>query len=122
MASTQPQLHRANRLHSALAIEHNSLSLNQITALLNSKHMLTPQQEVLEAQNAYDLLPVLNPYFIDNLSKIHHVMTEELVPSVGRFLNQRVGVHSGGQLIHTGTPVQYVPETMQQLFGNQILA
>ena len=47
--SAQPQLHRANRIrsvHSSLAIEHNSLTLDQVTALLNGKRVLAPQQEV----------------------------------------------------------------------------
>ena len=66
--SAQPQLHRANRIrsvHSSLAIEHNSLTLDQVTALLNGKRVLAPQQEVWEVQNAfraYDLLPSLDPY------------------------------------------------------------
>ena len=45
--SAQPQLHRANRIrsvHSSLAIEHNSLTLDQVTALLNGKRVLAPQQ------------------------------------------------------------------------------
>lgn len=120
--STQPQLHRANRIrsiHSSLAIEHNSLTLDQVTALLNGKRVLAPQQEVLEVQNAfraYDLLPMLDPYSIDDLLKAHRVMMEGLVAGAGAFRNQGVGVYSGGQLIHAGTPAQYVPETMQQLF------
>ena len=120
--STQPHLHRANRIrsvHSSLAIEHNSLTLDQVTALLNGKRVLAPQQEVLEVQNAfraYDLLPVLDPYSIDDLLKAHRVMMEGLVPGAGAFRNQGVGVYSGGQLIHAGTPAQYVSETVQQLF------
>lgn len=120
--STKPHLHRANRIqsvHSSLAIEHNSLTLNQVTALLDGKRVLAPQQEVLEVQNAfraYDLLPALNPYSIDDLLKVHRVMMEGLVFGAGTFRNQEIGVYSGNQLIHAGTPSQYVPETMQQLF------
>ena len=120
--STQPHLHRANRIrsvHSSLAIEHNSLTLGQVTALLNGKRVLAPAQEILEVQNAfraYDLLPSLDPYDPDDLLKVHRVMMEGLVAETGTFRNQGVGVYAGDRLIHAGTPAQYVPETMQQLF------
>ena len=120
--SAQPQLHRANRIrsvHSSLAIEHNSLTLDQVTALLNGKRVLAPQQEVWEVQNAfraYDLLPSLDPYSIDDLLKVHRVMMDGLVMGAGTFRNTGVGVYAGDQLIHAGTPAQYVPEAMQQLF------
>lgn len=121
--STQPHLHRANRIrsvHSSLAIEHNSLTLGQVTALLNGKRVLAPAQEILEVQNAfraYDLLPSLDPYDPDDLLKVHRVMMEGLVAEAGTFRNQGVGVYAGNRLIHSGTPAQYVPETMQQLFN-----
>ena len=120
--SAQPQLHRANRIrsvHSSLAIEHNSLTLDQVTALLNGKRVLAPQQEVWEVQNAfraYDLLPTLDPYSIDDLLKVHRVMMDGLVMGAGTFRNTGVGVYAGDQLIHADTPAQYVPEAMQQLF------
>ena len=120
--SAQPQLHRANRIrsvHSSLAIEHNSLTLDQVTALLNGKRVLAPQQEVWEVQNAfraYDLLPSLDPYSIDDLLKVHRVMMDGLVMGAGTFRNTGVGVYAGDQLIHAGTPAHYVPEAMQQLF------
>jgi len=119
--SAQPQLHRANRIrsvHSSLAIEHNSLTLDQVTALLNGKRVLAPQQEVWEVQNAfraYDLLPSLDPYSIDDLLKVHRVMMDGLVMGAGTFRNTGVGVYAGDQLIHAGTPAHYVPEAMQQL-------
>lgn len=117
--SAQPQLHRANRIrsvHSSLAIEHNSLTLDQVTALLNGKRVLAPQQEVWEVQNAfraYDLLPSLDPYSIDDLLKVHRVMMDGLVMGAGTFRNTGVGVYAGDQLIHAGTPAQYVPEAMR---------
>ena len=120
--SAQPQLHRANRIrsvHSSLAIEHNSLTLDQVTALLNGKRVLAPQQEVWEVQNAfraYDLLPSLDPYSIDDLLKVHRVMMDGLVMGAGTFRNTGVGIYAGDQLIHAGTPAPYVPEAMQQLF------
>ena len=120
--SAQPQLHRANRIrsvHSSLAIEHNSLTLDQVTALLNGKLVLAPQQEILEVQNAfraYDLLSKLDPYSLDDLLKAHRVMMDGLVMGAGTFRNTGVGVYAGDQLIHADTPAQYVPEAMRQLF------
>lgn len=56
------------------------------------------------------------PIPFDDLSKVHRVMIKGLVSGAEVFQHQRVGVYPRGPLIHSGTPVQYVPETMQQLF------
>ena len=55
--SGNPQLHRTNRIrtiHGSLAIEQNTLSLEQVTAVLNGKHVLAPPKDIAEVKNAYD--------------------------------------------------------------------
>ena len=79
-AGISPRLRRANRIktiHSSLAIEHNSLSLEQVTAVLNGKRILGAPQEIKEVQNAYEayeLMLSLNPLNIEDLLKAHKLM------------------------------------------------
>lgn len=120
--SAQPQLHRANRIrsvHSSLAIEHNSLTLDQVTALLNGKRVLAPQQEVWEVQNAfraYDLLPSLDPYSIDDLLKVHRVMMDGLVMGAEYVPQYRCRRLCRGSAHSCRYARPYIPEAMQQLF------
>ena len=77
-----------------------------MTALLNGKRVLAPQQEVWEVQNAfraYDLLPSLDPYSIDDLLKVHRVMMDGLVMGAGTFRNTGVGVYAGAQESFSGS-------------------
>lgn len=81
-----PHLRRENRIrtiHSSLAIEHNSLSLEQVTAILDGKRVLGNPNEIKEVQNAYEayeLMLRLDPSSVDDLLKAHKLMMNELVP------------------------------------------
>ena len=120
--SSSPMLRRQNRIktiHSSLAIEQNTLSLEQVTDVIDGKRVLAPPQDIREVQNAYEAyeqLSRLNPYSLDDLLTAHHFMMNGLVREAGCFRAAGAGVYAGGQLIHAGTPAQYVPEVMEQLF------
>lgn len=81
-----PHLRRENRIrtiHSSLAIEHNSLSLEQVTAILDGKRVLGNPNEIKEVQNAYeayDLMLCLDPSSVNDLLKTHKLMMNGLVP------------------------------------------
>lgn len=117
-----PHLRRENRIrtiHSSLAIEHNSLSLEQVTAILDGKRVLGNPNEIREVQNAYDayeLMLQLNPASVDDLLKAHRLMMNGLVPENGRFRSGGVGVFNGEQLIHMAPPAEFVPEHIHNLF------
>ena len=117
-----PHLRRENRIrtiHSSLAIEHNSLSLEQVTAILDGKRVLGNPNEIREVQNAYDayeLMLQLNPASVDDLLKAHRLMMNGLVPENGRFRSGGVGVFDGEQLIHMAPPAEFVPEHIHNLF------
>lgn len=117
-----PVLRRENRIrsiHSSLAIEANSLSLEQVTDVIDGKRVLGPQQDIREVKNAYeayDQMMKLDPYSIRDLLKAHKIMMAGLVKEAGVFRSGNVGVFAGTQLIHTGSPANYVPELMNQLF------
>ena len=88
-AARSPQLRRSNRIkniYSSLAIEQNTLSLDQVTAVVSGKRVLAPPKDIAEVQNAfeiYDRLDELNPYLIDDLLTAHSVMVRGLRDDAG---------------------------------------
>ena len=121
--SKNPKLRRENRIrsiHSSLAIEQNSLTVEQVSDIIAGKRILGPPQDIREVKNAYEayeLLTRLNPYSIKDLLKAHKIMMTDLVREAGTFRSKGVGVYAGTELIHAGSPSQYVPELMQELFA-----
>ena len=117
-----PMLRRSNRIrtiHGSLAIEQNTLSLEQVTAVLNGKHVLAPPKDIAEVKNAYEIyerLDELDPYSVDDLLTAHGIMTRGLVEESGVFRSRPVGVvNSEGHILHFGTLPQYVPGLVMEL-------
>ena len=122
--SANPMLRRSNRIrtiHGSLAIEQNTLSLEQVTAVLNGKYVLAPPKDIAEVKNAYEIyekLDELNPYFVDDLLTAHGIMTRGLVEESGVFRTRPVGVvDSEGHVLHFGTLPQYVPDLVMELLN-----
>ena len=120
--STSPTLRRANRIrtiHGSLAIEQNTLSLEQVTAVLNGKQVLAPPKDIAEVKNAFEIyerLDELDPYSVDDLLTAHGIMTLGLVEESGMFRSRPVGVvDSEGYGLHLGTLPQYVPDLVMEL-------
>ena len=120
--SVNPTLRRSNRIrtiHGSLAIEQNSLSLEQVTAVLNGKHVLAPPKDIAEVKNAYEIyerLDELDPYSVDDLLTAHGIMTRGLVEESGVFRTRPVGVVDGeGHVLHFGTLPQYVLDLVMEL-------
>ena len=118
-----PHLRKENRIrtiHSSLAIEHNSLSLEQVTAVINGKHILGNPNEIREVKNAYDtyeMMLLLNPYSVKNLLKAHKIMMKDLIPENGKFRSGGVGVFDGDVVVHMAPPARLVPGEIQDLFA-----
>ena len=120
--SANPMLRRTNRIrtiHGSLAIEQNTLSIEQVTAVLNGKTVLAPPKDIAEVKNAYEIyerLDELNPYSVDDLLTAHGIMTRGLVEESGIFRTQPVGiVDNAGHVLHFGTLPQYVPDLVMEL-------
>ena len=120
--SANPTLRRSNRIrtiHGSLAIEQNTLSLEQVTAVLNGKHVLAPPKDIVEVKNAYEIyerLDELDPYSVEDLLTAHGIMTRDLVEESGMFRTRPVGVvDSEGHVLHFGTLPQYVPDLVMAL-------
>ena len=120
--SKNPKLRRVNRvrsIHSSLAIEQNSLTKEQVSDIIDGKRVLGPPQDIREVQNAYEayeIMTKLNTYSVKDLLKAHKIMMGGLVKEAGVFRSKGVGVYAGEQLIHAGTPANYVPSLIGQLF------
>lgn len=120
--SANPTLRRTNRIrtiHGSLAIEQNTLSLEQVTAVLNDKQVLAPPKDIAEVKNAYEIyerLEELDPYSVDDLLTAHGIMTRGLVDESGVFRSKPVGVvDQEGHVLHFGTLPQYVPNLVMEL-------
>ena len=116
------ELRKENRIktiHSSLAIENNSLSLEQITAIIEGKRVLGSPNEIQEVNNAlqaYELLLTLNPYEEKDLLKAHKLMMADLVERNGKYRKDGVGIFDGNQVVHLAPPADRVPFLMSDLF------
>lgn len=122
--SANPTLRRTNRIrtiHGSLAIEQNTLTLEQVTAVLNGKQVLAPPKDIAEVKNAYEIyerLDELDPYSVDDLLTAHSIMTRGLVDESGVFRSKPVGVvDQEGHVLHFGTLPQYVPDLVMELLN-----
>lgn len=116
-------LRRENRIktiYSSLAIEQNTLTLEQVTDVIDGKRVLAPPADIREVKNAYEAyerLQKLDMYSVKDLLKAHKIMTEGLVKEAGVFRSKNAGVYDQNHvLIHAGSPANYVPSLVQELF------
>ncbi len=119
---SKPHLRKNNRIksiHSSLRIEANSLSLGQVRDVINGRTVLGEQKEIQEVKNAYaayEKLTEINPFDMDDLKRMHGIMTKYLVAESGEFRKGEEGVFSGDKCIFMAPPARLVPELMHNLF------
>lgn len=109
---------RIKTIHSSLAIENNTLSVEQMTAIIDGKRVLGMPQEIQEVKNAYQTyehMLELNPFNINDLLKGHGMMMQSLVNEAGRFRSGGVGVFNGDKLIHMAPPAKLVRGHIENL-------
>ena len=118
-----PRLRKISRLksiHSSLAIEQNTLSLDQVTDIVDGKHVLGPQDEIIAVKNAfsaYKEIRNVDPFNLSDLLFLHGIMMKDLVEESGKIRTGAVGVFSSdGRVIHTAPPANMVKPLMLQLF------
>lgn len=118
----KPHLRKNNRIksiYSSLRIEANSLSLGQVRDVINGRMVLGEQKEIQEVKNAYaayEKLSEINPYDMDELKKMHGIMTKYLVNESGEFRKGEEGVFNGETCIFMAPPARLVPKLMESLF------
>jgi Fic family protein len=120
--SAYPRLRRNNRIesiHSSLAIEANSLTLGNVRDVIAGKAVAGPEREIREVKNAYAAyaeLADLNPYRLDELLRLHGIMTAGLVRESGKLRSGEEGVFAGGKCIFMAPPARLVLGQMEDLF------
>jgi Fic family protein len=117
-----PQLRKQNKIktvHSSLSIEGNTLSEDQVSAILENKRVVGPQKDITEVINAlkvYDSLNSFKPYSSKSFLEAHKILMSGLVDKAGSYRKQSVGIVKGKKLAHLAPPFENVPYLMNNLF------
>ncbi len=116
-----PRLRRENRIRTiqaSLAIENNTLTLEQVTAVLEGKRILGAPREIQEVRNAFATYEAMDGWSTSiegDLLKAHELLMTGLVDNPGRYRSGGVGIFRGEQLIHMAPPAERVPQLIADL-------
>ena len=117
-----PQLRKQNRIktiHSSLQIEGNTLTEEQITAIVENKRVLAPQKDITEVLNAievYSKISNFKPYSEKSFLEAHKFLMNSLLENNGKYRKSSVGIVKGTQLKHLAPPAENVPFLIKNLF------
>ncbi|MDQ3015971.1 MAG: Fic family protein [Bacteroidota bacterium] len=118
-----PGLRKQNRIktiHSTLQIEGNTLSEEQITAIIESRKVIGPKKDVTEVLNAikvYDNLTRFKPTSQKSFLEAHKLLMHGLIESPGKYRNKGVGIAHGSNVAHIAPPAKNVSYLMADLFA-----
>lgn len=116
------ELRKKNRIktiHSSLEIEGNTLTIEQITAIVENKRVIGPKKDILEVKNTievYKYLDKLNPYNFDSFCEAHGILMNGLIDSAGRLRNKSVGIVKGDEVAHIAPSSEMLKPLMNNLF------
>lgn len=118
-----PRLRKVSRIksiHSSLAIENNTLSVKQVTDVIEGKRVLGPSDDILAVKNAfaaYNELDGIDAFSLTDLQKVHAIMMDGLVSESGMLRTGDVGVFdANGTVVHVAPPATVAREQIEQLF------
>lgn len=117
-----PKLRKENRIktiHSSLSIEGNTLTEEQITALIENKRIIGPEKDVNEVLNAikvYNKLKSFDPKSSKSFLKAHEILMEGLVSDNGKYRSKGLGIMAGDRIAHMAPPAENVPHLIDDLF------
>jgi Fic family protein len=123
LTKQSPELRKRNRvrtIQASLAVEGNTLSVDQITAIIDNKRVLVPAkdiQEVLNANKVYEQLNKFNPFIEKSFLSAHKVLMQDLIKNSGKYRNSGVGIAKGSQIAHIAPPASNVSFLMKDLFS-----
>jgi Fic family protein len=116
------QLRKKNRIktiQSSLEIEGNSLSLDQVTAILDNKKVVAPKKDILEVKNAikaYEIIDKYSPTSLTSFLKAHKILMTGLIENPGKIRTKSVGILKGSTVTHIAPPGQLVKTHVNELF------
>lgn len=123
LVKQSPQLRKQNRIktiHSSLQIEGNTLTEEQITAIIENKRVLAPQKDIAEVLNAldvYDKLKTFKPHTEKSFLEAHQILMKGLVENSGSYRKNSVGIVKGSKLAHLAPPAENLSFLMKDLFN-----
>lgn len=122
LIKSNPTLRKQNQIktiHSSLQIEGNTLTEEQITAIVENKRVVGPEKDIIEVLNALEVYKNLNK-FKPNKEKdfltAHQLLLKNLIEKPGKYRNQGVGIVKGSKVAHVAPPFENVPFLMKDLF------
>jgi Fic family protein len=116
------ELRKKNRIktiHSSLEIEGNTLTIEQVTAIVENKRVIGPKKDILEVKNAiavYDYLNKLNPFDFESFCDAHGILMHGLIESAGKLRSKSVGIVKGSEVAHIAPPSEMLKPLMNDLF------
>ena len=117
------ELRKKNRIktiQASLQIEGNTITEEQITALLNNQRILAPKKDILEVENAittYNQLETFNPTSFQSFCKAHKLLLQNLVNDAGKLRTKSVGIAKGNKLAHVAPPSSQIKALLNNLFS-----
>ncbi len=117
-----PELRRGNRIktiQASLAVEQNTLTLEQVTAVIEGKTVLGLPKEIQEVRNAfvaYEAMEHWHPHHIEDLLAAHALLLHGVIDDAGHWRSKGAGIYRGEQLVHMAPPVSQIPRLMAYLF------
>lgn len=122
LIKTNPTLRKQNQIktiHSSLSIEGNTLTEEQITAIIENKRVVGPEKDILEVLNALEVYKNINklkPESEKDFLKAHKLLLQKLINEPGKYRKQSVGIVKGSKVEHIAPPFENVPYLMKDLF------
>ena len=107
-------------VHSSLAIENNTMSLEQVTDVINGRRVAGSPSEILEVKNAfaaYSRIENFEPFSVSDFLMAHKLMMSGLVADAGRFRNQGAGLYDGIKLVHAAPQAKFARGHVENLFA-----
>jgi Fic family protein len=122
LVKTNPSLRKQNQIktiHSSLSIEGNTLSEEQITAILENKRVVGSEKDIIEVLNAlevYKNIKILKHHSENDFLKAHKMLMKNLIENPGKYRTKGVGIVKGSKIEHVAPPHENVPFLMKDLF------
>jgi Fic family protein len=122
LIKSNPTLRKQNQIktiHSSLSIEGNTLTEEQITAIIENKRVIGPEKDIIEVLNAlevYKRINNFNPYNERDFLKAHRLLLQKLIERPGKYRNRSVGIIKASKVEHIAPPFENVPFLMKNLF------
>ena len=117
-----PKLRKQNRvktIHNSLKIEGNTLSEEQITAIIENKRVIGPEKDIKEVLNTIQVYKNIKTFKYNNeldFRKAHKTIMNGLIEGPGKYRKQGVGIVKGTKVEHIAPPFENVPYLMKDLF------